>query len=65
VLGLMVCFSRTAPLALKGMVLVTGAYVVGGTLWRRDLWFDPLGPLLKTLPGGVLALMTLAVMDDR
>ncbi len=64
-LGLMVCFRRTAPLALKGMVLVSLAYVAGGTVWRRDLWLDPLGPLLKMLPGAVLPLTLLAIMDDH
>lgn len=64
-LGLMVCVRRTAPLALKGMVLVSLAYLAGACLWRRDLWFDPLGPLLKVLPGAVLALMTLAALEDR
>jgi uncharacterized protein YbjT (DUF2867 family) len=64
-LGLLVCVRRTAPLALKGMVLVSLAYLVGACFWRRDLWFDPLGPLLKVLPGAVLALMTLAVLEER
>jgi len=64
-LGLMVCHRRTAPLALKGMVLVSLAYLLGACLWRRDLWLDPLGPLLKVLPGAVLALMTLAVLEER
>jgi hypothetical protein len=47
------------------MVLVSVAYIVGACLWRRDLWLDPLGPLLKVLPGAVLALMTLAVLEER
>jgi uncharacterized protein YbjT (DUF2867 family) len=64
-LGVLVCIRRTAPLALKGMVLVSVGYLVGACLWRRDLWFDPLGPLLKVLPGAVLALTTLAVMEER
>jgi uncharacterized protein YbjT (DUF2867 family) len=64
-LGLMVCCRPTASFALKGMVAVTLAYVAGGTLWRPDLWFDPLGPLLKTIPAGVLALAALAMMDNR
>jgi len=64
-LGLTVCHRRTAPLALKGMVLVSLAYLAGACIWRRDLWFDPLGPLLKVLPGAVLALMTLAVLEER
>src|SRR5690242_17284190 len=61
-LGLMVCIRRTAPLALKGMALMALAYVVAGTVWRRDLWLDPLGPLLKMAPVGVLALAALAML---
>jgi uncharacterized protein YbjT (DUF2867 family) len=64
-LGLLVCVRRTTPLALKGMALVSVAYLIGACLWRRDLWFDPLGPLIKVLPGAVLALMTLAVLEER
>ncbi|HEY4031607.1 MAG TPA: SDR family oxidoreductase [Caulobacteraceae bacterium] len=64
-LGLMVCHRRTAPLALKGMVLVSLVYLAGASLWRRDLWLDPLGPLLKVLPGAILALMTLAALEER
>jgi uncharacterized protein YbjT (DUF2867 family) len=64
-LGVLVCFRPTAWIALKSMFLVSLAYLAGACFWRRDLWLDPLGPLLKVLPGAVLALMTLAVMDDR
>jgi hypothetical protein len=62
--GLLVCIRRTAPLALKGMVLFVLAYIVAGTIWRRDLWLDPLGPLLKMLPVGVLALAALAMLKS-
>jgi uncharacterized protein YbjT (DUF2867 family) len=64
-LGLMVCVRQTARLALKGMIVVTLAYVAGAALWRPDLWLDPLGPMLKALPGAVLALAALAILDDR
>jgi hypothetical protein len=64
-LGLLVCARRTAPAALLGMIVVTAGYLVGATLWRPDLWVDPLGPLLKTVPAATLALMARAVMDER
>ncbi len=47
------------------MVLVSAAYLAGGTFLRPDLWLDPLGPYAKILPGALLALTTLAVMDER
>lgn len=64
-LGLMAMHRRGARLALWGMVAVTGAYLAGATLWRPDLWLDPLGVLVKTLPAAMLALAGLAVLDDR
>jgi uncharacterized protein YbjT (DUF2867 family) len=64
-LGLLVCGRRTAPLALKGMLVVTAAYLFGATLWRPDLWADPMGPLVKTLPAAILAVAALAMMDER
>lgn len=63
--GMLVCFRPTARVALRGMVLVSLAYLAGACIWRRDLWFDPLGPLLKVLPGAVVAAMTLAVLEER
>lgn len=65
ILGLMACAPKTAPLALKGMVAVSLAYIVAGTLWRRDLWLDPLGPLLKMAPIAALSLAALAMLENR
>ncbi|HEX4181910.1 MAG TPA: SDR family oxidoreductase [Caulobacteraceae bacterium] len=64
-LGALIGLRRTAPAALMGTLVVTAAYLVGATLWRPDLWGDPLGPLLKTLPAAVLSLVALAIMDER
>jgi len=61
----LVCLRRSAPLALKGMIVVSAAYLAGATLWRPDLWSDPLGPLVKVVPGAVLALALLGMMDER
>jgi uncharacterized protein YbjT (DUF2867 family) len=64
-LGLMVCVRRTARLALMGMIAVSAAYLAAASLWRPELWGDPLGPMLKVLPATVLVLAILAMMDDR
>lgn len=64
-LGLAVLARRTAPTALAGMMLVTAAYLAGGAIWTPQLWADPLGPLIKSIPAALLALATLAMMDER
>ena len=64
-LGAAVLFRPWTRAALWGMIAVTAAYLAGATLFRPDLWLDPLGPLVKTLPAAVLALAALAVLDDR
>jgi len=64
-LALAACFHRSASWALKGMVLVCAGYLAGGSLLRPDLWLDPLGPFVKIIPAALLALVTLAVMDER
>jgi uncharacterized protein YbjT (DUF2867 family) len=65
VLGLLICVRSTAALALKGMVLTSLIYLAGATVWRSDLWSDPMGPLLKAVPATVLALVGLAILDER
>ena len=63
-LGLLVCVRRTARWALWGMAVLSLLYIASGALWRRDLWLDPLGPLLKMLPVGALALTALAMLQE-
>jgi hypothetical protein len=65
VLGLLVCIRRTTPLALKGMALVSAVYILVGTLWRRDLWLDPLGPLLKMAPVAALSIAALSILKRQ
>ncbi|MBA3999577.1 SDR family oxidoreductase [Brevundimonas sp.] len=64
-LGAAVLFRPWTRLALLGMIAVTAVYLAGATLFRPDLWLDPLGSLLKTLPAAVLALVALAILDER
>lgn len=64
-LGAAMLFRRTMPAAAVGMIGVTAAYLLAGTLFTPDLWLDPLGPFVKTLPAAVLALVALAIRDAR
>jgi hypothetical protein len=65
VVGVMACHRATARLALKGMLAISAAYLVGATVWRADLWVAPLGPILKVLPAALLACVALALLDER
>lgn len=64
-LGLAVLIRRTLPAAALGMVVTTALYLVAASVMRPDLWVDPLGPLIKPIPGAVLALVALAITDER
>jgi hypothetical protein len=64
-LGALICARRTAPLGLLGALILTMAYLAGASIYRHDLWADPLGPLVKTVPAAVLAVVALAMMDER
>lgn len=47
------------------MVAITAAYLAGATVWRPDLWADPLGPLVKVVPAALLAVVALAMLEER
>jgi uncharacterized protein YbjT (DUF2867 family) len=64
-LALMLAWRPTTARALQGMLLVTTGYLIGGALVRPDLWLDPMGPLLKSIPAAFLALAALALLDER
>lgn len=64
-LGTLVLLRRYSALALKGMILVSLAYLAGATIVSPGLWLDPLGPLVKVLPSVVLVLVAIAILDER
>lgn len=64
-LGLLVLIRRWMPVAALGMVLVSTGYLAAGSLVAPDLWLDPLGPFVKVVPAAVLALVALAVAEER
>lgn len=63
--GLGVLVRRWMPTAAVGMVAVTLGYLAGGTFVASDLWADPLGPLVKAIPAMMLAVVALALAEDR
>jgi uncharacterized protein YbjT (DUF2867 family) len=65
VLGAAILVRRTARPAALGMAALTLAYAAGACIFRPDLWLDPLGPMLKTLPVLILALVAWATLEER
>jgi uncharacterized protein YbjT (DUF2867 family) len=64
-LGVTVLLRPLARKALVAMLLVTAAYLTGGSLLEPGLWLDPLGPFVKVLPSIALTLAALATLDER
>jgi len=64
-IGACIAVRRTSMFGLRSGLLVSAAYLVAGTVLRSDLWSDPFGPLLKILPAALLAIVALAIMEDR
>jgi uncharacterized protein YbjT (DUF2867 family) len=64
-LGLALLWRPWARLACFGMIALTGVYLAGGTLLTPQIWADPLGPFVKTLPGALLALVCAALLEER
>jgi uncharacterized protein YbjT (DUF2867 family) len=65
ILAVLSCVRATARVAFVGMITVTAAYLVSASVWVPALWSDPLGPLVKSVPAAVLALVALAILDER
>lgn len=64
-LGIGVAVRRYAKPALASMIALSLAYLASATVLAPGLWADPLGPLVKVLPSIVLALVALAILDER
>jgi uncharacterized protein YbjT (DUF2867 family) len=65
ILGAMLLVRRFAKPVLKIMLAATLFYLLAGTWLAPQLWFDPLGPLVKIVPMLVATALTLAIMDER
>ncbi len=64
-LGAAVLWRRWTAAASVGMILVSLGYIGGSMLFAPDLWADPLGPMVKVLPGIGLALFAALLAEDR
>ncbi|HEY3813809.1 MAG TPA: SDR family oxidoreductase [Caulobacteraceae bacterium] len=64
-LGGLLAFRRTARAALLCMLWVSGAYLIGASLFTPGLWSDPLGSVLKIVPIMLATCAALAILDER
>lgn len=64
-LGVALLWRPWARGAAWGMILVTGAYLIAGSIFTPHLWADPLGPLIKPIPAAILALVCAALLEER
>lgn len=64
-IGIGFAFRRSAKHACWAAVAVSLIYLAAATLVTPHLWLDPLGPLLKVIPGAVLALVARACLETR
>lgn len=64
-LGLAILVRRWTRRAALGMAALSLVYLAGGLIFAPDLWGDPLGPMVKVLPGITLALLVWLTMDER
>jgi uncharacterized protein YbjT (DUF2867 family) len=64
-IGVLIAFRRTCASGLIAGILLSLGYMVGTALLTPDLWFEPLGALVKTGPAIVLMLVALLTLDNR
>lgn len=56
---------KHAVKACIAMAIVSGIYLVAGTVVTPELWIDPLGPLVKIVPAMILAIAGTAMLGER
>lgn len=64
-LGLAILVRPLARRAALGMVALSLAYLAASLPLAPDLWSDPLGPMVKVVPAGVLAFLVWFLMEER
>ena len=65
VIGVAFAVRKYARVACWAAVGVSVFYLVASTLAVPSLWIDPLGPLVKIVPGMILAIVARAALETR
>ncbi len=64
-IGVGIAVRRSARASLWAGILVSLGYLAGSVVLLPELWADPVGSMVKTVPAVVLMLVAVAVLDDR
>jgi hypothetical protein len=63
--GCLIAVRKTCRIGLIAGIGVSLFYMAGATVLTPELWVEPLGALVKTLPAIALMLVALAIWEDR
>jgi uncharacterized protein YbjT (DUF2867 family) len=63
--GIAIAVRRTCRIGLLTGIAVSVFYMLGAAVLTPELWIEPLGALVKTVPAIVLMLVALATLDER
>lgn len=63
--GIAIGIRRTCRFGLLAGIAVSLFYMLGAAFLAPDIWFEPLGALVKTFPAIVLMIVALALLPDR
>jgi uncharacterized protein YbjT (DUF2867 family) len=63
--GALIAFRHTSRIGLVAGIVLSFSYMVLAAVIAPELWFDPLGALVKTGPAIILMLVALALSDGR
>lgn len=63
--GVAIAFRRTSRWGLRAGIAVSLFYMLAAAILTPDLWVEPLGALVKTLPAIILMMVGLAISGER
>jgi len=63
--GVAIAFRKTCRIGLLAGIGVSLFYMLAAAVLTPDMWIEPLGALVKTIPAIVLMLVALAMLEDR
>lgn len=64
-IGVGLCLRPTTRVAALAAMLLSAIYLAIGSALTPGLWADPLGPFVKVIPGMALALVVVALAEER